>query len=103
VPTSSACWTRPTHQGDSRQPPSSEREWTPSYGAVDECTYRLVVEGELGSRFANAFEGMELKAADGRTEISGRIADPAQLRGLLERIDNLGLTLVSVNPNHTAD
>jgi len=58
--------------------------------------YRVVVEGELGARYASAFEGMTVSAHDGVTEISGSIIDPSHLQGLLERIAGLGLQLRSV-------
>jgi len=66
------------------------------FDVVDGQTYRIVVAGELGPRFAAAFEGMTCRSANGLTEIRGVVADRAQLRGLLDRIDDLGLTLVSV-------
>jgi len=59
--------------------------------------YHVVVSGELGERFADAFEGMHLVVVDGNSELTGVITDRAQLRGLLNRIDDLGLTLLSVN------
>ena len=60
--------------------------------------YRLVVKGELGARYASAFEGMTISARDGMTEITGEIVDPSHLQGVLERIAGLGLTLHSVTP-----
>jgi hypothetical protein len=60
--------------------------------------YRLVVKGELGRRYASAFEGMTVSAHDGVTDITGQIADPAQLQGLIDRIAALGLTLHSLTP-----
>jgi hypothetical protein len=60
--------------------------------------YRLVVNGELGPRYASAFEGMTISAASGKTEITGAIVDLSHLQGLLERISGLGLTLYSVTP-----
>ena len=65
--------------------------------------YRLVVKGELGARYASAFEGMTISAHDGITEITGEIIDPSHLQGLLERIAGLGLTLHSVTPLETAE
>ena len=35
--------------------------------------YRIVVRAELGERFAAAFEGMEVKVAEGRTIITGEV------------------------------
>jgi hypothetical protein len=64
--------------------------------------YRVVVAGELGARFTDAFEGMEVTVAGGQTEITGLIVDRAQLRALLKRIDDLGLTLISVSSESEA-
>jgi len=63
--------------------------------------YRLVVVGELGPRYASAFDGMTLRAHDGETDISGPIIDQSHLQGLLDRIASLGLTLHSVTPIET--
>ena len=60
--------------------------------------YCLVVKGELGPRYASAFDGMTLCAHDGETEITGAIIDQSHLQGLIERIANLGLTLHSLTP-----
>ncbi len=58
--------------------------------------YRIVVRSELGNVFAAAFEGMEVEARDGETVLTGRITDQPQLYGILERINGLGLELLSV-------
>ena len=63
--------------------------------------YRIVIEGELGPRFASAFDGMTVRAHDGETEITGPIIDQSRLHGLLERIAGLGLTLHSLTPLET--
>jgi hypothetical protein len=59
--------------------------------------YQIVVVGELSRRFAPAFEGMTVRFAGGRTAITGMVVDQSQLHGLLDRIGELGLELVSVN------
>ncbi|MGF1470276.1 MAG: hypothetical protein ACFB50_00865 [Rubrobacteraceae bacterium] len=58
--------------------------------------YEIVVRGELGERFAVAFEGMEMKTGAGQTVLRGKVADQARLHGILARISGLGLELVSV-------
>ena len=63
--------------------------------------YRIVIKGELGPRYASAFDGMTLRAHDGETDITGPIIDHSHLQGLLERIAGLGLTLHSLNPLDT--
>ena len=60
--------------------------------------YRLVVKGELGPRYASAFDGMTIHAHDGETDITGPIIDQSHLQGLIERIASLGLTLVQPHP-----
>ena len=60
--------------------------------------YCIVVEGELGPRYAAAFASMRLDAHDGTTTITGTIKDDAELRGLLDEVSELGLSLISVTP-----
>ncbi len=60
--------------------------------------YRIVVRAEIGERFAAAFEGMDVRITEGRTIISGEVADQSQLHGILDRIHALGLELVSLQP-----
>ena len=59
--------------------------------------YRIVVAGELTDRFAPAFDGMALRCVGGQTAIIGTVVDQPQLQGLLDRVGELGLELVSVN------
>jgi hypothetical protein len=63
--------------------------------------YRLVIEGELGPRYASAFEGMTISSHDGITEITGPIIDQSHLHGVIQRIAGLGLALRSVTPMNT--
>ena len=58
--------------------------------------YRLVVRGELDARFAYLFDGMRMEQTEGTTVISGEVIAQAQLHGFIERIEELGLELVSV-------
>jgi hypothetical protein len=57
--------------------------------------YRVVVDGELSDDVVVAFEGMTLARSGGNTVLVGPFRDQAELRGLLTRISDLGLTLVS--------
>jgi len=59
--------------------------------------YRIVVQGELTERFAEAFEGMEIDVKNRQTVITGQIVDQSHLHGILNRISSLGLPLVSVH------
>jgi hypothetical protein len=58
--------------------------------------YRIVVRSELGARYASAFEGMQMETRDGRTILTGEVNDQPQLFGILQRLNGLGLELLSV-------
>jgi hypothetical protein len=58
--------------------------------------YRIVVRSELSNVYAVAFEGMEMETKDGATVLMGKIIDQPHLYGILERINGLGLELLSV-------
>jgi outer membrane PBP1 activator LpoA protein len=58
--------------------------------------YRIAVRGELGERYASAFEGMRMETRDGQTILTREVEDQPPLFGILERINGLGLELLSV-------
>ena len=58
--------------------------------------YEIRVEGVLDSRWAAWFGGLHLEADDTQTVISGSLADQPALQGLLTKIGDLGLCLISV-------
>jgi hypothetical protein len=58
--------------------------------------YRIVVRSELSARYAAAFEGMEMETRCGRTVLTGEIIDQPHLHGILDRLNGLGLELLSV-------
>jgi hypothetical protein len=63
---------------------------------VKSATYTLVVRGELDSRFAYLFDGMQMEQVEGATVLTGSVIDQAQLHGFIARIEELGLELLSV-------
>jgi hypothetical protein len=65
-------------------------------GAAKGATYKLVVRGELDSRFAYLFSGMQMERVEGTTVLVGEVIDQAQLHGFIERTEELGLELLSV-------
>jgi hypothetical protein len=65
--------------------------------------YRVVVRGGLGASFASAFEEFEIARQGGETSLTGCFADQAQLHGLLDRLRDLGISIVSVNPAPVTD
>jgi hypothetical protein len=59
--------------------------------------YRIVVRGELSDRYAVAFEGMQMQTKDGCTILTGEVVDQPHLFGILDRVNSLGLELLSVH------
>ena len=61
--------------------------------------YEIRVKGHLADRWAAWFEGMTLtRRADGTTVIDGPVIDQSALNGLLRKVSDLGLPLVSLTP-----
>jgi hypothetical protein len=59
--------------------------------------YEIRLKGHLASRWAAWFDGLSLSnETDGTTIICGPVADQAALHGLLQKVRDLGLPLVSV-------
>ena len=60
--------------------------------------YEIRLAGQLDSRWSDWFEGFRLtNGADGFTTLIGPIIDQAALHGVLRRVGDLGLTLISIN------
>ena len=59
--------------------------------------YEIRLTGRLPERWAAWFDGLTVSQhGDGTTVISGPITDQAALHGLLQRVRDLGLPLISV-------
>jgi hypothetical protein len=59
--------------------------------------YEIRLKGHLDTRWAAWFDGLSLThQSDGTTVIHGPVADQAALHGLLQKIRDIGLPLVSV-------
>ena len=59
--------------------------------------YEIRVDGRLGSRWAAWFDGLDLAVDDdGTTVISGPVVDQAALHGLIQKLRDIGIPLVSV-------
>jgi hypothetical protein len=60
-------------------------------------TYEIRVQGHLENRWLAWFDGMELVTAeDGSMLIRGQVADQAALHGIIQKVRDLGLPLISV-------
>ncbi len=60
--------------------------------------YQIRVEGELGQEWAEWFGGIAIaQEGDGVTLLTCAVADQAALHGLLRKLRDLGLSLLSIN------
>lgn len=58
--------------------------------------YRIHIEGRLDQRWTSWFDGLALTHDDGTTILEGPVADQAALHGLLAKVRDIGLPLLSV-------
>ena len=64
---------------------------------TDAAQYQIRVQGHLAARWADWFDGMTLtRNDDGTTVLHGTVADQSALHGLLRKLNDLGMPLVSV-------
>ncbi len=65
-------------------------------------TYEIRIQGRLAERWSSWFDGMEITAlGDGCTLIHGQVPDQAALHGLIQKVRDLGLPLLSVTNTRT--
>ncbi|HEV7196211.1 MAG TPA: hypothetical protein VGN19_09735 [Pedococcus sp.] len=63
--------------------------------------YEIRLQGHLAPRWAASFDGLTLTARDdGTTVLNGPIVDQAALHGVLSKLRDIGLPLVSVTQVH---
>ncbi len=66
--------------------------------------YLIVVQGILDIHWQEWFDGLDITPQpNGCTHLEGSIRDQAELHGVLKRINNLGLKLISINPLKPSD
>ncbi|NTU78382.1 MAG: hypothetical protein HGA45_03105 [Chloroflexales bacterium] len=71
---------------------------TPQPDPAQPPIYQIRLKGHLGSQWTDWFEGLTIALEDdGDTLLTGPVADQAALHGLLKKVRDVGLTLISVN------
>jgi hypothetical protein len=66
--------------------------------------YQIRIKGHLGQHWASWFGGLTITLQDnGDTLLTGSVVDQAALHGVLKKVRDLGMPLVSVSPVATGD
>ena len=74
-------------------------ELDPKRDPSEPVVYQIRIKGHLGRQWADWFGGLIITLEDnGDTLLTGLVIDQAALQGLLKKIRDLGLPLVSVSP-----
>ena len=61
--------------------------------------YQIRLKSHLGPEWTDWFEGLTItREEDGDTLLTGPVVDQAALHGLLKKVRDLGMSLISVNP-----
>jgi hypothetical protein len=73
-------------------------------GLEDPTVYEIRIKGHLGPQWRDWFGGLTIKLEEnGETSLTGLVPDQAALHGLLKRVRDVGLPLISVvslKPDH---
>lgn len=74
------------------------KEFNPKLDTVHPTVYEIRIEGHLDREWTDWFEGLNITLEDeDETVLTGPVVDQAALYGLLKKVRNLGLPLLSVN------
>jgi hypothetical protein len=65
-------------------------------GAKWPAGYEVRVDGVLDGRWSEWFEGMRIESQGGETVLSGTLPDQPALHGILDKVRDLGLSIVAV-------
>jgi hypothetical protein len=66
-------------------------------GSIQSLVYQIRVKGHLGYQWADWFEGLTITIEDnGDTLLTGPVVDQAALHGLIKKVRDLGMPLISV-------
>ena len=75
-------------------------EQRPNPEAREPTVYQIRIKGHLSQQRTDWFEGLTITLEeDGTTLLSGSVVDQSALHGILKKIRDLGMPLLSVNPD----
>jgi hypothetical protein len=70
----------------------------PKTNSGQPVVYQIRIKGHLGDQWTDWFEGLTITLEDNReTLLTGLVVDQAALHGLLKKVRDLGMPLLSVN------
>lgn len=65
-------------------------------GARWPARYEIRVDGVLDGRWSEWFQGLQIDNQGGETVLSGTLPDQPALHGILDKVRDLGLTIITV-------
>ena len=66
--------------------------------AYETMVYQIRLKGHLGSQWTDWFDGLTITLEEnGETLLTGQVVDQAALHGLLKKVQDLGMPLISIN------
>jgi len=79
-------------------------ELNPKPNSSQPMIYQIRIKSHLGSGWTDWFEGLTITLDDnGNTLLTGSVVDQAALHGLLKKVRDLGMPLISVNRVETCE
>ena len=74
------------------------KDHNPKHDADQPLVYQIRIQGHLGLQWASWFEGLAIHLQEnGDTLLIGPVIDQAALHGILKKVRDLGMPLLSVN------
>src|SRR6185436_17103156 len=78
-------------------------EQGPNPDTKQPTVYQIRIKGHLGQQRMDWFEGLTITLEeDGNTLLSGTVVDQSAMHGILKKIRDLGMPLLSVNSVETS-
>ena len=73
-------------------------EQSPEHGAGQSMIYKIRIKGHLSQQWMDWFEGLTITPEEeGNTLLTGPVVDQAALHGILKKVRDLGMPLLSVH------